>query len=160
SYELSGFKTNTSYTVLGFNKSNDVVSFGSVLVNASAEKDFTVQGSTPSILPVVVKNADGTIAIRFELTTALYKSSVDLDNDGTEDSSQPDKIITLVSGDGSLSFADDWLASDRKKATVTYTPTAQTPFVVRFTGTFNKIDSSTGNNFTVTNDFTFYPGLG
>jgi hypothetical protein len=159
-YALSGFKANTSYNLLGFDDNNNITSFGSVIVNSNAEKNLQVTGNALSILPVVTRNLDGSISIRFDLSTALDNSSADVDNNGVPDSSQADKILTLASGQGALSFADDWISSDRKNITVTYTPTAQTEFVLQLNAAFNAVDATTGSNQTVSQNFTFYPGLG
>ncbi len=159
-YSVSGFKANTSYDVLGFDDNNDITSFGSVVVNSDAEKNLQVTNSSLAILPMVTRNNDGSVSVRFEFSTALDNSSTDLDNDGVPDSSEPSKILNLVSGNGALNFTSDWLSSDRKNITVTYTPTDQTAFVLKLTATFNVVDPATGANQSVSQNFTFYPGLG
>jgi len=159
-YSISGFKANTSYDLLGFDDNNDITSFGSAVVNSDSEKNLQVTNSSLAILPMVTRNNDGSVSVRFEFSTALDNSSTDLDNDGIPDSSEPSKILNLVSGNGTLNFTSDWLSSDRKNATVTYTPTDQTPFVLKLTATFNVVDPATGANESVSQNFTFYPGLG
>jgi hypothetical protein len=159
-YTMSGFKPNTTYTLLCFDDQNNITSFGSVIVNSNSEKNVQVTNTALSILPTVARNDDGSMTIRFDLSVALENTSTDLDNNGVADSSQADKILTLDSGNGVLSFTDDWLSSDRKTIIATYTPTDATAFVLKLSATFNAVDTVTGVNQSVTQNFTFYPGLG
>lgn len=164
-YELSGFKPSTTYDILGFRDSK-VISFGSLEVNQTGEKDLQISDDpAPTILGIVSKEPTR-IKIRFDASDSLLKSSTDLDANALADSEEPAKVITLVSGNGTLSYPDEdtdgvaWISSDRKTLTAYYTPTSQGAFVLRVKATFVSKKAATGENHASTTDFTFYTGIG
>jgi len=156
SYSLAGFQPDKAYSVLLFNKNNEVYSLASnLVVNTNTERDFKMEDKQPEIFTQASRGLDGVINIQFEFTKALRNE--------TTDDSDPSKIITKHQGqaNGTLTYPDNGLSSDRRRILVTYTPAqGETQFKLDFEGTFNSINSATGQNFTAAKTFTYYVGIG
>ncbi len=162
-YEISGFQSGKTYSVVLMYQDGDInVLSSSVTLTSNTEQNFTIKDTTPTAITQITRNADtGLLTVQFELSRSLRNSQIDLDENGFPDDSEQDKLITLHTGIGTLSFPESWLSSDRKRIIAHYQPAAgETSFKLRFRGTFISQRSDNGQNHSVDQIFTFFAGIG
>ncbi|MEW6041070.1 MAG: hypothetical protein AB1633_06075, partial [Elusimicrobiota bacterium] len=154
-YEINGFQKDVLYNIMFLSEEDEMIpaSFNfsvaySSFVNTSY--NLTFQHSAPAVFSRAKRDAS-VFYIYFDLTGSLRKSVPD-DSDLT-------KIITLVTGNGTL--ANRYIAPNRKILSCTYTPASgETTFSIKLKAYGKVVDPTTGTEFLVDETFNYYTGIG
>lgn len=155
-YEISGFSTGKSYSLLILSKKDDLLEAASGLTFASSTESLVVpllyQPSPPKVF-VNQSRSGNTYTLRFFTNQPVRNL--------TTDDSDPTKLIVLSSGTGTLDGLD--LSASRDTLTAVYTaPINEASFTLRLTfySELKDPSDSTGGNFLFDKSFTFYSGIG
>ena len=115
--------------------------------------------SEPQLTASFIQKLPDGVEIKFGCNQSFRNDPADLDSDGVADDDEFGNFISITQGAGNIVF--DSVSADRKNADYTYTRGNETGQVLEVAATFNteEIDPDTGNNFSVTGNFTHHFGL-
>ncbi|MDO8734841.1 MAG: hypothetical protein Q7K21_06750, partial [Elusimicrobiota bacterium] len=154
-YSMAGFQPDVSYNIMFADESDELLPavVGFTVGYASytnTDYNLTYQPAAPAVF-TRARKVSGVFTIYFDLTGALRNSIPD-DDDET-------KIITLVSGNGTLS--DRYISPNRKILTCKYTASAgENKFTLKISGYGKTVNPETGTEFSVIESFEYYAGIG
>ncbi|MBI4370205.1 MAG: hypothetical protein HY547_08255 [Elusimicrobia bacterium] len=155
-YVIEGLLSNITYNLLFFPEGDEdpFVASSNLSVSTTSEKktlNVTFRPAEPGAFGDAFKDGNS-FSIQVDLTQPL--------RDKTANDRDASAMLTLLSGNGTLS--GQALSTNRRTLTALYSgfPGTETSFSILFKGAFAKVNSETGREYEITGaTFTFYAGV-